>query len=519
MMMEEKRNLESKLWACANALRGTMSSDEYKNYLLGFIFYKYLSEKQENFANKKLERENKKFEDIAENKKYMEAIQRSSQGELGYFLKPTELFSYLVKKGNKEIEGQDDFILEDVKNVLNSIENTSKGTDSEDDFVGLFRDMDFASSKLGKSESQKNEVIVNVMTSLGQIDFKIGDSKADVLGDAYEYLISQFASDSGKKGGEFYTPAQVSTLLSKIVSHGKDRIKSVYDPTCGSGSLLLKIGKETKVIDYYGQEINSTTHNLARMNMILHNIHFNDFDIRQDDTLTNDLFPDLKAEAIVANPPFSLKWKSDSDPVLANDDRFTEYGKLAPKGAADYAFVTHMLHHLADNGTIAVVLPHGALFRSGAEGVIRRYIIEKQNTLDAVIGLPSNLFYGTSIPATVLVFKKNRENKDILFIDASKEFEKGKNQNHLIDENIEKIFKTYIERVEIEKYSHLASLEEIKENDFNLNIPRYVDTFEDEEEIDIREVSKNLQNLQKEEKDFQKIVGGFCDELGIEKPF
>ncbi len=519
MNNEEKRNLESKLWASANALRGTMNSDEYKNYLLGFIFYKYLSEKQEDFANKKLKLENKKFIDISGEKKYLEAMGKASQEELGYFLKPTELFSYLVKKGNKEIEGEENFILEDVKNVLNNIENTSKGTDSEDDFAGLFRDMDFSSSKLGKSESQKNEVVVNVMTSLGEIDFKIEDSKVDILGDAYEYLIGQFAAGSGKKGGEFYTPAQISTLLSKIVSYGKERIKSVYDPTCGSGSLLLKIGKETKVTDYYGQEINSTTHNLARMNMILHNIHFNDFDIRQDDTLSNDLFPDLRAEAIVANPPFSLKWKSDTDPVLVNDDRFVEYGKLAPKGAADYAFVTHMLYHLADNGTMAVVLPHGALFRSGAEGTIRKYIIEKQNTLDAVIGLPSNLFYGTSIPATVLVFKKNRKNTDILFIDASKEFEKGKNQNTLTDENIKKIFKTYTERKEIKKYSHIAKINEIIENDFNLNIPRYVDTFEEEEEIDIAEVSENLKNLQKEEKEMQIKITEFCDELKIEKPF
>ncbi len=519
MNIEQKRNLEAKLWECANALRGTMTSDEYKNYLLGFIFYKYLSEKQEAFASKKLERENKIFADITENKVYLEAMEKASQDALGYFLKPTELFSYLVKKGNNEIKGEESFILEDVKNVLNSIENTSKGTESEDDFAGLFRDMDFTSSKLGKSESQKNEVVVSVMTSLEEIDFKLGDSKVDVLGDVYEYLIAQFASGAGKKGGEFYTPAQVSTLLSKIVSYGKKRINSVYDPTCGSGSLLLKIGKEVEVTDYYGQEINSTTHNLARMNMILHNIHFNDFDIRQDDTLTHDLFPDLRAEAIVANPPFSLKWKSDTDPILANDDRFVEYGKLAPKGTADYAFVTHMLYHLANNGTMAVVLPHGALFRGGAEETIRKYIIEKQNTLDAVIGLPSNLFYGTSIPATVLVFKKNRENTDILFIDASKEFEKGKNQNTLTDENVEKIFKTYLERKEIEKYSHIATLEEIAENDFNLNIPRYVDTFEEEEEIDITEVSKKLQSLQKDEKEMQNNIADFCDELGIDKPF
>ncbi len=517
-MNEEKRNLESKLWASANALRGTMNADEFKNYLLGLIFYKYLSEKQEDFANEILKNDNLKFSEILGKENILELVKKHSLQNLGYFLQPNELFSFLVKKGNKEIDGSDGFILEDLKTVLNNIENTSKGTESEDDFAGLFADMDFNSSKLGNSEKQKNERIVQVMTSLNEIDFKLEDSQADILGDAYEYLIAQFASGAGKKAGEFYTPPQVSKLLAKIVSHGKEKIKSVYDPTCGSGSLLLKIGKESKVDNFYGQEINNTTYNLARMNMILHNIHFRDFDIRRDDTLTHDQFPDLRAEAIVANPPFSLKWKSDSDPTLKDDERFAEYGKLAPKSAADYAFVTHMLYHLAEDGAMAVVLPHGVLFRSGAEATIRKAIIDK-NYLDAVIGLPQNLFYGVSIPATILVFKKNRQNSDILFIDASKEFEKGKNQNYLTDENIEKIFQTYTEREEKEKYSHIATLEEIKENDYNLNIPRYVDTFEEEEEIDIEAVAKNLQDLQKDEEEIQEKIGEFCDELGIDKPF
>jgi type I restriction enzyme M protein len=256
------------------------------------------------------------------------------------------------------------------------------------------------------------------------------------------------------------------------------------------------------------------------MNMILHGIHFDHFTIRQGDTLREDLHPDLKAEAIVANPPFASKWKGDSDPVLAQDDRFSQYGRLAPKSVADYAFVTHMLYHLADNGVMAVVLPHGALFRSGAEGQIRKYIVEKQNHLDAVIGLPSNLFYGASIPAVIMVFSKCRkEDQDILFIDASKEFEKGKNQNHLTDEHIDKIFETYKARKEVNKYSHRASLKEIKENEYNLNIPRYVDTYEEEALIDINSVAKNLQKLQKEEVELQNRIAEFCLELKIEKPF
>lgn len=523
MSEEQKRLLEKQLWGVANVLRGKMHADEYKNYILGFIFYKYLSEKLERYVNEKLlAREDFKFADMT-TKEYETAlteVKKACIGYLGFFLKPTEIFSYLVKKGKGEIKDQNNFILEDLKNVLNTIEQTSMGTASEDDFKGLFDDVDLTSTKLGSRENQKNEVIVEVLTLLSGIDFKLEDTKSDLLGDAYEYLIGEFAAGAGKKGGEFYTPAQVSRLLAQIVSADKKRIKSVYDPTCGSGSLLLRIGEYAEVVNYYGQELNPTTYNLGRMNMILHGIHFDHFKILQGDTLREDMHPDLKAEAIVANPPFSAQWKGDSDPQLVHDDRFSQYGRLAPKSAADYAFITHMLYHLADNGTMAVVLPHGALFRSGAEGYIRKYIIEKQNYLDAVIGLPANLFYGTSIPATVLVFKKCRSNdNNILFIDASKESEKGKNQNKLTKENIQKIFETYKDRKEIEKYSHRATPEEIKENDYNLNIPRYVDTFEEEAQIDIKKVAEELKKLNADEVGLQSKIAGFCEELGVNKPF
>jgi len=525
MSEEQKRLLEKQLWGVANVLRGKMNADEYKNYILGFIFYKYLSEKLERYVNEKLlVREDFEFSQIKENTKegktIIDEIRKACVDHLGFFLKPSEVFSYIVKKGKREIKDQTNFILEDLKNVLNTIEQTSMGTDSEDDFKGLFDDVDLTSSKLGSSENKKNEVIVEVLSLLNGIDFKLEDSKSDLLGDAYEYLIGEFAAGAGKKGGEFYTPAQVSRLLAQIVSLDKKRIRSVFDPTCGSGSLLLRLKDYTEVADYYGQELNQTTYNLARMNMILHGVHFDHFAIRQGDTLTEDLHPDLKAEAIVANPPFSAEWKGEKDPQLVHDDRFSQYGRLAPKSAADYAFVTHMIYHLADNGTMAIVLPHGALFRSGAEGQIRKYIIEKQNYLDAVIGLPANLFYGTTIPATVLVFKKcRRDDEDILFIDASKEFEKGKNQNRLTDENIAKIFETYKNREEVEKYSHRAMLEEIKENDFNLNIPRYVDTFEEEEVIDIEVVVKKLKQLDDDEDGLLEKIANFCKELGINKPF
>lgn len=525
MSEEEKRLLEKQLWGVANVLRGKMNADEYKNYILGFIFYKYLSEKLERYVNEKLlVREDFVFADIKENtkegKEYLEEIKTGCIENLGFFLKPTELFSYIVKKGKGNIKDQNTFILEDLKNILNAIERTSAGTASEDDFMGLFDDVDLTSIKLGSRVKDKNEVVVEVLTILNGIDFKLEDTKSDLLGDAYEYLIGKFAAGAGKKGGEFYTPAQVSRLLAQIVSQDKKRVRSVYDPTCGSGSLLLRIGDYADVVSYFGQELNPTTYNLARMNMILHGIHFDHFKILRGDTLTEDMYPDLKAEAIVANPPFSAKWKGASDPQLAYDDRFSQYGRFAPNNKADYAFVTHMLYHLADNGTMAVVLPHGALFRSGAEGHIRKYIIEKQNYLDAVIGLPSNLFYGPSIPVTVLVFKKCRkDDQDILFIDASKEFEKGKNQNRLTDENIKKIFDTYKTRKEIKKYSHRASLNEIKQNEYNLNIPRYIDTFEEEEPIDIDSVSKELEKLYKDEVALQSKIAKFCDELKINKPF
>ena len=525
MSEEQKKILEKQLWAVANTLRGRMNADEYKVYILGFIFFKYLSEKLELYVNEKLlSREEFTYTDIdgdtKDGKAQLATIKDLTIEHLGFFLAPNELFLYIVAKGMGETKADTTFILEDLVKVLDTIERTAMGTDSEDDFKGLFDDVDLTSSKLGRTEKDKNDTVVEVLSHLSGIDFKLADSKSDLLGDAYEYLIGEFAAGAGKKGGEFYTPAQVSRLLARIVTDGKKTLRSAYDPTCGSGSLLLRLSDYADVKHYYGQELNPTTYNLGRMNMILHDVRFDRFDIRQGDTLRDDQHQDLQAEAIVANPPFSAKWKSDTDPVLAQDDRFTQYGRLAPKSAADYAFVTHMLYHLADNGTMAVVLPHGALFRSGAEGVIRKYIIEKQNYLDAVIGLPANIFYGTGIPATVMVFKKCRkDDDDILFIDGSKEFVKQGNQNHLTDENVDKLFTAYHDREEVERFTHRATLTEIKENDYNLNIPRYVDTFEPEPEVDIDAVAQELQELTIGESELQEKIAGYCDELGIAKPF
>jgi type I restriction enzyme M protein len=356
------------------------------------------------------------------------------------------------------------------------------------------------------------------MLHLDSIDFGLHGSQSDILGDAYEYLIGQFASGAGKKAGEFYTPQSVSTVLARIVLSSRTRLQSVYDPTCGSGSLLLRVKREAEKVDaIYGQEMNRTTYNLARMNMIMHDVHYRDFDLKQEDTLENPQHKDKKFDAIVANPPFSAKWSARK--LFETEDRFAQYGKLAPASKADFAFVQHMLHHLADNGTMAVVLPHGVLFRGAAEGHIRRYLIEHQNWLDAVIGLPANIFFGTSIPTCILVFKKCREHPDnILFIDASNQFEKGKNQNQLLDEHIDKIIDTYRNRQAEDKYSYIAPLTEVAENDYNLNIPRYVDTFEEEAPIDLAAVTAEIKQIDQQMLSVDDTIRGFCAELGIEAP-
>lgn len=520
MTEEQKQKLEQQLWNIANELRGKMGADEFRDYILGFIFYKYLSEKQHLYANNLLETESvKDYADVADEYD-IEAIKEESLIKLGYFLRPDELFEAITKKGNANIEEESNFILEDLQSILNSIEQSTMGTESEDDFNQLFEDLDLGSTKLGRSVEARNTLIAKVLSHLDKIDFALEDSESDVLGDAYEYLIAQFASGAGKKAGEFYTPQQVSKILAKIVTLDKSRIKSAYDPTCGSGSLLLRISREAEVGEFFGQELNRTTYNLARMNMILHDVHFSKFDIKQEDTLTHPQHLDDRFDVVVANPPFSAKWKGKDNPLNETDDRFSQYGALAPTTKADFAFVQHMIHQLNDSGTMAVVLPHGVLFRGGGEGKIREYIIKEQNFLDAVIGLPANLFYGTSIPACIMIFKKCRVNdNNVLFIDASQYFKKVGNQNTLTNEHVVKIIEAYQKRESSDKYSYVASLDEIKENDYNLNIPRYVDTFEEEEQVDIEEVAKELKALEIEMQGTDKMITVFCKELGISTPF
>ena len=519
MSEDQKQQLQSQLWKIANELRGKMNADEFRDYILGFIFYKYLSEKITIFADEILEADHIRYDhDLDESSEkhfeYIEAVKTAAIDALGYFLKPNELFHYVAEHG-----ATNDNLIEQLEKTLNNIEQSTMGADSEDDFDKLFSELDLNSSKLGKTVSDRSELIAKVMVHLDKIDFQLQDSKVDILGDAYEYLISQFASGAGKKAGEFYTPQEVSTVLAKIVTAGKKQIKNVYDPTCGSGSLLLRVARQVDNVGmFFGQELNNTTYNLARMNMILHDVNYSKFDIRQEDTLEHPQHLEYKFEAIVANPPFSAQWSAS--PIHMQDDRFSQYGRLAPSSKADYAFIQHMIYQLDDNGTMAVVMPHGVLFRGGAEGHIREFLIREKNYLDAIIGLPPNLFFGTSIPACILVFKRCRENpEDILFIDASAHFEKGKNQNVLREKDIERIIQTYTERKTKDKYSYVTPLSEVKENDYNLNIPRYVDTFEEEEPIDLDNVVKEIKKIDKEMIEVDKKIAEYCKELGIDMPF
>ena len=522
MSEDQKRQLNQQLWNIANTLRGKMDADEFRDYILGFIFYKYLSEKMELYANDILKEDKIKYldisEDTAKGQEYLEAIKEESLEKLGYFLKPSELFRQVALRGNGNGKHGNAFIIEDIQKILINIQNSTMGTASEEDFDHLFEDMDLNSTKLGRTAEQRNEVIAKVLAHLDKIDFQLEQSKIDVLGDAYEYLIGQFASGAGKKAGEFYTPQQASKILARIVTLGKTRIKSAYDPTCGSGSLILRLGRICDVLKFYGQERNRTTYNLCRMNMILHDVHHTRFDIKLEDTLEHPQHDKLNAEAVVANPPFSAKWSAS--PLFMTDDRFSEYGKLAPSSKADFAFIQHMIYHLAENGVMAVVMPHGVLFRGASEGHIRKYLIEEKNYLDAVIGLPANIFYGTSIPTCILVFKKCKEHPDdILFIDASQHYEKVKTQNYLRDEDVDRIVDTFSKRITIDKYSYVASLGEVRENDYNLNIPRYVDTFEEEETVDIDVVASELKELETEIKTTDETIAKYCRELNIPTPF
>lgn len=508
---QQQAELHKKLWSIANDLRGNMDASEFRNYILGLIFYRFLSEKTEEQVEHLLSEDDISYQEAWEDEEYRGAITEELVARIGFVIEPQYLYSKMIA----DIVANN-FDIEQLSAAINKVEESTLGTDAQEDFDDLFADMDLTSSRLGNNVSARTKLIAKVMMNLSELPFVHSELEIDMLGDAYEYMIGQFAATAGKKAGEFYTPQQVSKILAKIVTQDKKDLKSVYDPTCGSGSLLLRVGKEANVRSYYGQEYNNTTYNLARMNMLLHDVNFNQFTIYNGNTLEDPAIKEEKFEAVVANPPYSAKWSADAK--FLDDERFSNYGKLAPKSKADFAFVQHMIYHLDDNGTMAVVLPHGVLFRGAAEGVIRKYLIEEKNYLDTVIGLPANIFYGTSIPTCILVFKKCRQADDnVLFIDASEEFEKGKSQNNLTDEHVEKILNTYQSRETIDRYSYAATLEEIKENDYNLNIPRYVDTFIEEEPVDLDKVQTEIAEIDKEMAVLEEEINGYLRELGVLK--
>ncbi len=513
-IQQHQKELCQKLWAMANALRGNMEAYEFKNYILGMIFYYYLSDRTEKYMKDLLKDDNIDYETAWEDQEYKEAVVEEALRDLGYVIEPQYLFRNFVKMVENRA-----FDIEFLQKAINSLMESTIGNESQQDFEGLFSDMQLDSTKLGHTVKDRSGVMAKIIAALDEINFGVEDTKIDVLGNAYEYLIGQFAATAGKKAGEFYTPSGPAELLCRLACLGLTDVKAAADPTCGSGSLLLRLKNYANVRLYYGQELTSTTYNLARMNMILRGIPYRNFAIYNGDTLEHDYFEDNKFRVQVANPPYSANWSADNK--FLEDDRFSQYGKLAPKSKADFAFVQHMVHHMDEDGRAVVLLPHGVLFRGGAEETIRKYLIEKLNVLDAVIGLPANLFFGTGIPVCVLVLKQERgSNTDnIFFIDASKDFEAGKNQNILRDQDIDKIVTAYENRVDVDKYAHVATMDEISENGFNLNIPRYVDTFEKEPEIDLAAVSQEIKNLQKEIKGINAELKPYFDELGLDFPF
>lgn len=508
--------LNSKLFSAADNLRSKMDASEYKNYLLGLIFYKYLSdkllEKVVELADESLaeydtpEKQTQLYRELLEDEDSKNDLIETLVDTLGYDIEPDFLFNVLTSKAKQNI-----FQLNDLNKAF--IDLSTKYSQ----FNGLFDDVDLKSKKLGADDQQRNITISEVLKKLNDVD--VLGHNGDVIGDAYEFLISQFASEAGKKAGEFYTPHEVSDMMARIAAIGQEdkQLFSVFDPTMGSGSLMLNIRNYLNFpesVKYHGQELNTTTFNLAKMNLILHGVDNEDIRLRNGDTLNKDWPTDepYTFDSVVMNPPYSAKWSADD--TFLDDSRFNKYGKLAPKSKADFAFLLHGFYHLKDSGTMAIVLPHGVLFRGAAEGAIRKKLLE-DGSIDTVIGMPANLFFGTSIPTTVIILKKNRTTRDVLFIDASKEFIKGKNQNKLSLENIDKVVETYKNREDVEKYAHVASFDEIKENDFNLNIPRYVDTFEEQEEIDIVELSKELVELNQQIKDAENDFLAMLDELAV----
>ena len=493
---QEREELHKAIWNIANDLRGSVDGWDFKQYVLGFMFYRYISENITDYINTgEYEAGNAAFHYADISDETAEQVREDMVKTKGFFILPSQLFVNVRKKAKIDPD-----LNETLEKIFKAIESSAQCTDSEENFKGLFDDIDVNSNKLGSTVERRNEKLVKLLDSIG--DMKLGgykDNTIDAFGDAYEFLMGMYAGNAGKSGGEYFTPQEVSELLTKLTVVGKTEVNKVYDPACGSGSLLLKfakiLGKENVRQGFFGQEINLTTYNLCRINMFLHDIDYDKFNIANEDTLTKPQHWDEEPfEAIVSNPPYSTKWKGSDDPLLINDPRFSPAGILAPKSYADMAFIMHALSWLATSGVAAIVCFPGIFYRGGAEQKIRKYLIEN-NYIDCIIQLPSNLFFGTSIATCIMVLKKSKTSNDVLFIDASAECVKVTNNNKLTDKNIDNIMRLFTERQDMEYTAKVVPNSVIGENDFNLSVSTYVEKKDTREKVDIGELNRKIAQI------------------------
>jgi type I restriction enzyme M protein len=529
---QEREELHRAIWAIADELRGAVDGWDFKNYVLGTMFYRYISENLTTYVNQgEIEAGNDNFDYAEMRDADAEEARTGLVEEKGFFILPSELFCNVQKncdndkatfkdeKGNEK--SVKDNLNELLERIFNHIEDSAKGSQSEGSFAGLFDDFDVNSNKLGSTVAKRNERLVKLLNGVASMNLgSVKEHDIDAFGDAYEYLMTMYASNAGKSGGEFFTPADVSELLTRLGTVGKKTINKVYDPACGSGSLLLKaekvLGKESVLNGFYGQEINITTYNLCRINMFLHDIGFDKFDIECEDTLTNPQhWDDEPFELIVSNPPYSIKWDGDDNPLLINDPRFAPAGVLAPKSKADMAFIMHSLSWLASNGTAAIVCFPGIMYRGGAEQKIRKYLVEN-NYVDCIIQLPPNLFFGTSIATCIMVMKKGKADNKVLFIDATDECIKVTNNNKLTENNIKKIVEVFTLRDNIDHFSKLVTYDEIAKNDFNLSVSTYVETRDTREKIDIVKLNAEIRKIVVREQELRDEIDKIIAEIEVD---
>ena len=515
---KERDELHKAIWSIADDLRGSVDGWDFKQYILGIMFYRYISENITNYINEgERKAGDKNFDYATLSDEVAESERQNLVKEKGFFILPSELFCNVCKKAK-----DDENLNETLEKIFNNIENSAKGAESEDDFSGLFDDIDVNSNKLGATVPKRNEKLVKILDGIAGINLgKYQDNSIDAFGDAYEFLMSMYASNAGKSGGEFYTPQEVSELLTRLAIVGKTSVNKVYDPACGSGSLLLKsakiLGKDNVRNGFYGQEINITTYNLCRINMFLHDIDYDKFNIACEDTLVSPQHWDNEPfEVIVSNPPYSIKWAGDDNAVLINDPRYSPAGVLAPKGNADYAFIMHSLSWLATNGTAAIVCFPGIFTRTNtkAEPKIRKYLVDN-NFIDCIIQLPNNLFFGTDIATCVMVLKKNKKDNNTLFIDATKECIKVTNNNQLTEQNINNIIKIFESREDLEYIAKLVSSKEIAENDYNLSVSTYVEKEDTREKIDIVELNKEIDEIVAKEQELRDAINKIISEIEV----